>query len=262
MIDVEQDSEEARKDFARLFDGADPPVTPTFQSTRGQHRLFAWTESLEAIGKATVHFGELEIKLGANGKGSQSLLPPSKTNQVSRRWLIWLDDCPTAPLPAKVIDRLLQTAGSRPAADTHDYTRHVLGTPVYSCVASADDLTSAVNRTLPIAEGQRHTKLFEFARLVKGMPGFANADRAALEPVVRLWHKAALSTIATKPFEETLIDFLEGWSNIHTPAGGMIAMLFAEAIQQPLPKAAERYETDSLRWCVALCRVLQMHARR
>ncbi len=70
MIDIEEDSPEAKAAFAELFDGINPPVTPAFKSSRGPHRLFAWHPRFDEIGKATAHFKSLEIKLGAKGKGA------------------------------------------------------------------------------------------------------------------------------------------------------------------------------------------------
>ena len=79
FIDIETDSRDGDAAVADLFEG-DVPVTPTFKSTRGSHRLYGWHPDLEAVGKATIHVGPLEIRLGAGGKAAQSLLPPSVTD--------------------------------------------------------------------------------------------------------------------------------------------------------------------------------------
>ncbi len=46
LIDIEQDSPEDRAAFAELFAGCPPPVTATFQSQRGTHRLFSLASGL------------------------------------------------------------------------------------------------------------------------------------------------------------------------------------------------------------------------
>jgi len=46
---------------------------------------------------------KLGIRIGADGKGAQSIIPPSP----SRQWLVGLDECNPAPLPDIVVQRIL-----------------------------------------------------------------------------------------------------------------------------------------------------------
>lgn len=110
VIDIETDGKDAEQDFAKLFEGIDCPVTPTYQSARGKHRLFQFNPKLPQV--AVCHYGELEIRTG-NGRAAHSLLPPSVTEAaegvyVSRQWLVSPDECDVAPLPDRVLQRLLE----------------------------------------------------------------------------------------------------------------------------------------------------------
>ncbi len=116
-IDVEADSPEEEQLVAKLFEGCDPPVTPTYRSTRGKHRLYRSDERLRGIGRAVVNFTngdgvKLGIRIGANGMAAQSIIPPSP----GREWEVSWDDCEPAALPDVVIDRILAAANPKPAA--------------------------------------------------------------------------------------------------------------------------------------------------
>ena len=98
-------------------------------------------------------------------------------------------------------------------------------------------------------------------RTLKSEPAYADADPRKLEPIVRAWHKRALPTIRTKPFEETLIDFLKAWPKVKYPKGeGAMDVIFKDASASDVPSVALRYEQPALRQLVALCRELQRHA--
>ena len=116
VIDVEGDDEDAETTIEKLFQGETPP-TPSFQSSRGIHRLFKYDPVLEGIDKAKaksdrrgkVTVNGIEFRLGVNGKQIMSLAPPSTTDGFTRHWLSGLspDDVEPAPLPQAIIDRLL-----------------------------------------------------------------------------------------------------------------------------------------------------------
>ena len=122
LIDMECDEPGAEDDYKRLFEGCEIAIPPMFTSRRGKHRLFAWDDRLDAVAKlpgcdspgkgAVVHFGALEVRLGAIGKGAQSLLPPSETGGVTRSWVpgLSLSDCDPPQLPNEVINRIIAAA--------------------------------------------------------------------------------------------------------------------------------------------------------
>lgn len=327
VIDIETDSPEERAAVEQLFQGVEPPKTVSFTSTRGRHDLYRWDDRLESLGGTFKYRapggGSVTIRVGGGGKGSQSAIPPTP----GRTWAPGrtFEDLEPAPLPEKVVRRLLEQVGSRksprggkPRArrpgqedgrqrddpqrlndpkrpsssddsqrntaahesrSPHDptvyteYARHnkrgkrekavVEGAPLPESVDAPDDPADAVElaieRTIPTRPGARHVQLFQFARQLKAIPQFAeDVDAAALKPVVRRWHAAALPNIATQSWEETWIDFLEGWDKVEFPAGEEpIREIYREALSKPLPECANEYGEDSLRRLVGLCAELQ-----
>jgi hypothetical protein len=132
LIDVEGDAPESEAGLKELF-GGEIPVTPSWGSTRGVHRLFKYDPRLEVIGKAVVKYAkgtpkEVEFRLGCGEKGAQSLLPPSRTDRKTRKWIVPLDEKhPPARLPQHVIDKLLELSAP-PKPKTYS-GKAKLGTP-------------------------------------------------------------------------------------------------------------------------------------
>ena len=79
LIDVECDNPEAEEELKLVFGGA-IPVTPTWESKRGKHRLFKWREGLPTSVK---HIGKHKIEFRYN---HQSVAPPSIAEDVERIW--------------------------------------------------------------------------------------------------------------------------------------------------------------------------------
>lgn len=258
LIDVEADTPEALQDYSKLF-GRDLPVTPTFQSLRGPHRLFQWDERLEALAKASIKYGSLEIRLGAGGKAAHSLIPPSAVNGNARYWTITLDECNPAPLPDGVVKRII-AATSAPEVSA-PFTQNITCVSESLCNQDRTLIESAIKSTVPTGPGRRYHQLFAFARQLKGIPALADADRGTLRALVTKWHCRALPYIATKAFDESWADFLNAWKQIRFPAGtGPLAAALEAAISSPLPAEAYPFEIPALRNLVALCQKLQMIA--
>ena len=70
---------------------------------------------------------------------------------------------------------------------------------------------------IPNRNGQRSVLLFKLARCLK--KHFADARSQDLKPIIQRWHEMALPFIATKPFEETWIDFCYGFDRVKYPEG-------------------------------------------
>ena len=140
---------------------------------------------------------------------------------------------------------------------------HILLCPESSVCSVSDcegenDLENAILQTLPLRQGERARRLFDFARALKGMPQYADADGAALEPLVREWHRQAYPVIGTKPFEESLIDFLKAWSKVKYPAGaGPLDALLRKARRTALPPCGQRYEQAEMQLLVKLLAEMQ-----
>jgi hypothetical protein len=270
MIDIECDRIGGERALHELFDG-DVPVAPTWLSRRSPHRLFLAHPDLQQIGKATVRLGPLEIRIGANGKGAQSLLPPSVADGFKRKWQVTLDECDPPALPDRVVHRLLQVKSTKirekatdPGAEkeanpVHRVHREIAS--VHSVLSVDQAVAAAIRLTIPSEGGHRHRALFNFARQLKGIPTLSGANLDSLKPYVAHWHMAALPFIDTKDFEESWYDFGNAWSNVQFPAGEEpLQILCGEAMREPLPKCAGNYKADSLRRMVLLCRELQRRA--
>lgn len=128
-------------------------------------------------------------------------------------------------------------------------------------VTARDAVASAIQQTRPLAEGQRRTRLFEFARRLKAIPDLAPASAADLRDFVVAWHRAALPAITTKDFESTFWDFAEGWANVRYPANSEpVKAAFELAQKDDTPKCAKLYENPKVRLPGQLCRRIQQAA--
>jgi hypothetical protein len=284
LVDIEYDSEDGEAALVRLF-GGDVPIAPTFQSTRGPHRLVRFEDGLNRIDKATIDIGPLQIKLGANGKASHSLWPPAVTNGTRRSWIEGLryDECDPPRLPKTVKDRLFECALTdfcRKAGAGGDKGRngtqktqisHVISESSVCSVASvchpptnilpSTPIKNAIAATIPNAGGMRHRCIFEFARHLKAIPSLVDADEGSLRQYVEWWHEVALPVISTKAFEETWFDFRNAWRSVKFAAGEEpISIMYSKAISKDVPKCAEKYQEPKLRALIALCRELQQEA--
>ena len=110
IVDVEADSPEQAAVYQRLFAGV--TKTPSYKSPRGTHWLFGYPADFAGLDSAVVYIEELGIRIGAGG-GAQSVFPPS----AGREWIVPLDECDLADLPAIVIQRVRDAATKpKPAA--------------------------------------------------------------------------------------------------------------------------------------------------
>ena len=98
IIDFEGDGPEAEETFRKMF-GDEPPVAPTYQSSRGKHRIFAYRDDLPGRGKNHFKVGDLEIRTGYGGNAAQSVFPPSEhASGVRYEWLVSPAECPPAQI--------------------------------------------------------------------------------------------------------------------------------------------------------------------
>lgn len=121
--------------------------------------------------------------------------------------------------------------------------------------------------TLPEGPGQRHERLFELARRLKGLPHRSDAPAESLESVARAWWRVALNAIRTKEWEETWSDFRNAWETVRFPIGtGAVSEVIrlATADPGPLPAGLARRPGADLELPVrklhAACRALQTAA--
>lgn len=101
LVDFDADSSEAEETFQRLFEGVEIK-TAEYQSARGKHRLFQWSDKLPRPDLIKIVVDGLEIRTGNGDKGCQTVFPPSG----DRQWIVWPDEVPTQPIPEIVIERI------------------------------------------------------------------------------------------------------------------------------------------------------------
>lgn len=119
VIDIEQDSPAAADEWQKFVKGVALPRSPGWPSKRGSHALWRLSQEefdrLRLAGATSVHkIGELEFRLGAQGRTIQSVIPPSTTDGFTRQWGVSLLDSPIVPLPAVLFERLLASAIKNP----------------------------------------------------------------------------------------------------------------------------------------------------
>ncbi len=231
-------------------------VLPTAQTGRGFHVYFR----SKADHVLKLDDGELR------GNGLCVLPPSLHPSGASYRWTVSL---PAESLPfldpRKVGLLLCNTEDSEDTEESENTEKaeqpHESSVLHATSAVTTDPAGSAVLATLPSGMGQRHYALFTLARRLKALPHLADANLGDLKPLVRRWHQLALPVIGTKPFEESWIDFAEGWQRVRFPAGaGPLEALWLQAMAEAPPVAALAYEQDGVRRLVAFCYQLQRHA--
>ena len=193
--------------------------------------------------------------------GGYCLLPPSNHGNETYRWLIPMgSDIPQVDLhDAGLLPAMQHRATQSNSEGLRDMSYAVLHGTIPSC----DRVEMAIVVTLPTEGGRRHRCLFELARELKAIPQLRNADISDLRPIVVRWHRAALPMIRTKSFDESWLDFVEGWGRVKFPKGQEpIQIMFdtaKQAAEDCLPDIALQYDTAEVRLLICLCRELQRH---
>ncbi|HEV3385766.1 MAG TPA: bifunctional DNA primase/polymerase [Gemmata sp.] len=114
---------------------------------------------------------------------------------------------------------------------------------------------------LPDGPGQRHRKLFDLARRLKGLLHLADAPADSLRIVVCAWWRRALPFIRTKDWEETWRDFLRAWELVAFPIGtGPIHEMMRATARESEPLEASGYTRSPVRRLVTVCKALQVAA--
>jgi hypothetical protein len=134
-----------------------------------------------------------------------------------------------------------------------------LCSPLLSSVTSGSDgIDDAIpERFLPKQFGQRHQRLFDFARYLKSK--YPKAQVESMRSFVQRWHAEAYSKIQTKDFAVTWAEFIYGWDRVNQPFGAVMATVIANAESSQFDTTClERlgYQ-DQAKKLVVLCSELQ-----
>ena len=145
-IDIEFDDEEGRRSADKFFGGI---VTPSYESSRSVHRIFRHVPEFTGLGatKMGEKVEHLEFRIGADGKGAQSVLPPSRHHSgKTYRWFpsLSISDVEIAYPPRELIELI-----------TKWYAAKVNG--------SDTNRRSAAPLAERIPHGSRHTALVSLA---------------------------------------------------------------------------------------------------
>ena len=184
-----------------------PPLAyrlPTVETARGRHVYFR-----ADCHTATLNDGELR------GEGSYVVAPPSVHPSGCRyRWTVPLKSLEAVPWLTPD-EAGFGTAPPSPsnATDRTDSTESILSDLWLSARSVLSVATDILAGTLPARFGTRRRRLFELARRVRAAPQLEGVPLATLRPLVAEWHRLALPTIRTKPFDETWADFVEAFQN-------------------------------------------------
>ena len=194
VVDIEWDDEAGKETAQRL--GLTKIITPTYRSGRSEHRLFRWDERLPKSAVAKV--AGLEIRIGGDGRGSQSILPPSRHwAGGAYEWLAGLgpDETDAAPVPDEVLELIRLGGGPGPVGGGGIWDH---GETIRTGPTGRTIIEQSV-----IEEGGRNDTLFRGAcGIARKMIGLEQSDtQAAFFEVVR-----GLATKCKPPLEDEEVE--------------------------------------------------------
>jgi hypothetical protein len=118
--------------------------------------------------------------------------------------------------------------------------------------------SEAIYSTMPDGPGQRHRKLFDLARRLKGMAHLTDAPVGNLAGIVRGWWNRALPIITTKDWESTWKDFRDAWKEVKHPIGqDPIHEMIRAAASADEPAESSSYCRAEVKRLVRVCRDMQ-----
>lgn len=129
--------------------------------------------------------------------------------------------------------------------------------PLQLSAQDKQKIEAAITRTLPTKFKTREGKIWDFVRILKGIPALASRDPLALSPLIQEWFERALPNIETKDFAVTYTDFLEAWHDVRFPVSDEpLAEIYHQAISTPPPGCSKGFLPE-MQQLISLCRALQ-----
>lgn len=187
------------------------------------------------------------------------------------------DEVEVAQIPVWILNLIrsldrTSSRGGRCKTEKPGFVTEVAETSEMACENSAISVTpdsplpetidELIRFTLPKHEGERNSRLLDFARGLKFNLKYEGKPIAELMPLVRRWHEAALPNIRSKNFDATSKDFLHAWDEALFPLGGdPVPIAFERARAKPFPACAQRYQNPDTILLVGACAELQKLVR-
>jgi len=222
---------------------------PTVRTGRGHHVycLSDWSGFIDV--------GDGELR-GDNGH--YCLLPPA-VHRATGRTYAWTGPPPGSGKPIPKLDPF--TVGLAPMHQSEAKAISLVPSGSFCftlphSVAWQSDarVQDAIRKTLPQDEGQRNRAVFQFARRLKGIPELAGAEALQLAAIVREWHRRARPVIGTKPYADTLADFVHGWDRVKKP----VALDYLRRVYERAELVRiDGLDDERLSRLAGMCKVLQ-----
>lgn len=125
-----------------------------------------------------------------------------------------------------------------------------------SSISSVGSQISWPPQTIPTQVGERHCKLFQLARWLKGIEPDASKDTQY--QLVKKWFENHLSVIGTKEFGVTWADWQNAWTKVKHPFGQTLEECLKELPILPAINGLDRYGSKGIH-LLSICAALQLH---
>lgn len=115
IVDIEWDDEAGKETAEKL--GLHLVETPTYISSRSEHRIFRFDDRLPE--QAVIKIAGLEIRIGGGGRGAQSVFPPSlHASGIRYRWKYGFspDEVDVAEIPPQLMQAIMKATSGRDEA--------------------------------------------------------------------------------------------------------------------------------------------------
>ncbi len=221
---------------------------PIARSRRGGHVYFRSSES------KTTELVDGEIR----ADGSYLIAPPSRHKSgVQYSWLNPFRSLPKFidPKEEGLADQSLQKPPPIPLGNRQD-------ADIVRCrdVPLEEAISQAIHQTLPSRFGQRHNRIFDFVRRLRGIPELRAKSGLNVLPYGEEWYRAALPFIATKDWKTSRERFLSAWDVVKFPkTDEVLKSCLAEVDSSSPSPIAIRYLRDPVAVrLIGLCERLQV----
>lgn len=222
---------------------------PTVETARGYHVYFT------ANVAKSVEFDDGELR----GEGAYVVAPPSiHKDGAAYTWII----PPNGRVPKA--DPALFSARAFATDSVTELTEQTEGNQrqwaANSRESPPENLEDALTWSQPTGPGLRHHCIFDFARMLKALPEYADRQAAdLLETFVVWWDHAEPNTSGDHDLAESFTEFEIAWANVQVPWGeslNMAAVIEMARQLEPLERLVA-FRSEPLISLANVCCVLQ-----